>query len=293
MPWFRKDKPPKRPADQRPMQVPEGTWGRCPGCSEILHRDDIEAQFHVCPRCGHHYRLPLERRIDLLCDPGTSFHETENGLRPLDPLNFRDQKRYSERLKAARKATGRADAVRTGHAVIGGHDVMLGLFDFRFLGGSMGSVVGEKIARLLDAARELERPAVVVTASGGARMQEGLLSLMQMAKTTAAVAALRRGSRVPLISLLTHPTTGGVAASFATQADVVLAEPNALIGFAGPRVIQQTIRTELPDGFQQAEGLLEHGMVDRIVPRSDLRDTLRRLLDLLHPPSRRSESHDA
>ena len=233
----------------------------------------------VCPKCEHHFRLSVDQRLGLLCDQG-SFEEFDRELRSSDPLGFRDQLRYKERLKKAEKRTGNADAVRTGKGRMNGRPVFLGVFDFFFMGGSMGSVVGEKLTRMVEAATKERKPAIIVSASGGARMQEGIYSLMQMAKVSAAVE--RHGSQgLPYVSVLTDPTTGGVAASFAMQGDVIVAEPGALIGFAGPRVIEQTIRRKLPEGFQRAEFLLEHGMVDLVVPRGDLKHSLSHVLDLL------------
>jgi len=273
------------------MSEPEGAspesggptiWEKCPGCGEINYKKLLERRLSVCPRCGHHLRLTLEQRLLITVDRG-SFRERDAEVGAADPLAFRDRRSYPERLAAVRRETGRREAVVTGTARIGGHPVALGVFDFAFLGGSMGSGVGERLTRLIEHAAARRLPLVVVSASGGARMQEGIFSLLQMAKIGAALARLRaRG--VPFVSLMTDPTTGGVAASLALLGDVNLAEPGALIGFAGPRVIEQTIHQKLPPGFQRAEFLLEHGMLDSIVPRAGLHATLARLLDLLAGP---------
>jgi acetyl-CoA carboxylase carboxyl transferase subunit beta len=256
--------------------VPKGIWIKCDECSEILFGPDLDAVLRVCPKCDHHFPMPTADRIRYLADEG-SWVEHDQAVESSDPLDFRvDGKRYRDRLKAAKKG-GTSDAYRAGSARVHGHEVELGLFAFEFMGGSMGSAVGEKITRQLERAHERRRPAIIFNASGGARMQEGILSLMQMAKTSAALARLRE-ARVPYISVLLHPTTGGVAASFAMLGDVILAEPKALIGFAGPRVIEQTIRQKLPEGFQRSEFLLEHGIIDAIVARKDLKDTLARVL---------------
>jgi len=257
-------------------------WEKCPGCGQINDKKVLERRLFVCPRCGHHLRLTLGQRLLATVDPG-SLRERDARVGAADPLGFRDRRAYAERLAAVRRETGRNEAVLTGTARIGGHPVALGVFDFAFLGGSMGSGVGERLTRLIEHAAAKRLPLVVVSASGGARMQEGIFSLLQMAKIAAALARL--GTRgVPFLSVMTDPTTGGVAASLALLGDVNLAEPGALIGFAGPRVVEQTMRQKLPPGFQRAEFLLERGMLDRIVPRAELRTTLARLLDLLAGP---------
>jgi acetyl-CoA carboxylase carboxyl transferase subunit beta len=259
-------------------------WRRCAGCGEIGYRKLLERRLHVCARCGHHQRLTVEQRLLLVVDRG-SFRERDAEVAAADPLGFRDRLSYPERLAEARAATGRSEAVLTGTARIGGHPAAVAVFNFAFLGGSMGTAVGERLTRLIEHAGARRVPLVVFSASGGARMQEGIFSLVQMAKVTAALARLRaRG--VPFLSVLTDPTTGGVAASLGLLGDVNLAEPGALIGFAGPRVIEQTIRQKLPEGFQRAEFLLQHGMIDLIVPRPELRATLVRLIDLLAGPAR-------
>ena len=254
-------------------------WVKCPGCQEILFRKEIERKLNVCPKCGHHLRLTAEQRIVLLVDRG-SFEETDAGLSAADPLGFRDSMPYPERIADAKKRTRRCEAVVTGLGAIEGKRVALGVFDFAFLGGSMGSVVGEKLTRLAERALAERVPLIVVSASGGARMQEGILSLMQMAKVSAALARLREAG-VPYVSVLTDPTTGGVAASLAMLGDLNVAEPGALIGFAGPRVIEQTIGHTLPEGFQTSEFLLAHGMVDLVVERRVLKATLAKLISWL------------
>jgi acetyl-CoA carboxylase carboxyl transferase subunit beta len=259
-------------------------WQRCAGCGEQNYRTLLARRLWVCPRCGHHLRLTVPRRLALLVDRG-SFEERDRDVPAADPLAFRDRLSYPERLALARRTTGRPEAIVTGTARIGEHPAAVGVFDFGFLGGTMGTGVGERMTRLIEHAAATRLPLVVCAASGGARMQEGIYSLVQMAKVTAALARLR-AARVPFLSVLTDPTTGGVAASLALLGDVNLAEPGALIGFAGPRVIEQTINQRLPEGFQRAEFLLEHGMIDRIVPRAALRATLVRLLDLLAGPVR-------
>ena len=266
----------------RPEDRADAAWRKCPGCGELAYRRLVERRWRVCPRCGHHFRLPVGQRLQLISDRG-SFSERDAAVRAADPIGFRDRVAYPERLTAARRKSGRSEAVLTGTARIGGRPVALALFDFAFMGGTMGTAVGERLARLIEHAAVRRLPLVVCAASGGARMQEGIFSLLQMAKIGAALARLRaRG--VPFVSLMTDPTTGGVAASIALLGDVNLAEPGALIGFAGPRVIEQTIHQKLPPGFQRAEFLLEHGMLDAIVPRAELRATLARLLDLLAGP---------
>ncbi|MEE8147964.1 MAG: acetyl-CoA carboxylase, carboxyltransferase subunit beta, partial [Longimicrobiales bacterium] len=245
-------------------------------CGEILYSEKLAQNLQVCPTCGHHFRIDAEQYVALLMDEG-SFEEIDAGLRSGDPLSFKDLKPYSERLRAAEATVGRLDAVLSGVGTVDGLAVALAVMDFRFIGGSMGSVVGEKIARAGRIALEKKTPLIIVNASGGARMQEGVISLMQMAKTSSVLARLHEAG-LPYISIITDPTTGGVTASHAMLGDVNIAEPKALIGFAGPRVIEETIRQELPEGFQRAEFLLEHGMVDRIVDRRDLKLTVSRLL---------------
>jgi len=260
---------------------PEQLWTRCPSCSEQLFNRALEKALYVCPSCGHHFRLSAARRLDLLLDPGT-FQERDAGLSSLDPLGFVDQKPYPDRLAAAQLATGLADAAVWGLGRVEGRQVAIMVMDFGFMGGSMGAVVGEKVARAAEAALAARVPLVTVSASGGARMQEGTLALMQLAKTMAALERLR-AARVPYVSVMSDPTTGGVFASFAAMGDVNLAEPNALIGFAGARVGAGTIGQELPPGFQRSEFLFRHGFVDRVVARADLRRELAALLRYLAP----------
>ena len=268
----------KRPSGGN-RDVPE-LWTKCEACGAQIYKKEFQENLHVCPKCGHHHRLPAQERVAMLADPGT-FQETTR-LRPLDPLGFVDTKPYVERLKAYQAETGRPDAILGGTCQIGGVPAVLLVMDYAFAGGSMGSVVGEEIARGAERAAEEGRALVIVAASGGARMQEAALSLMQMAKT---VMSLDRvwARRLPYVACLTDRTTGGVTASFAALADVILAEPGALIGFAGPRVIRQTIRQELPEGFQRSEFLLKHGMVDRVTDRRRLKEELVRVLRHLHP----------
>ncbi len=254
-------------------------WRQCDGCGELLHIPEIANNLEVCYLCGHHFAIPSMQRLEAIVDPG-SFEELDADLAALDPLEFVDSKPYPERLAAARARTGRLDGFVSGSATLDGRAVEIGTFDFAFLGGSMGSVVGEKVARLFERALRWRHPAIVICQSGGARMQEGLISLMQMAKTCAALSRLEDAG-LPYVAVLVHPTTGGVAASFGMLGDVIVAEPGALIGFAGPRVIEQTIRQKLPEGFQRSEYLLDHGMLDRIIDRRQLRVELSRLVGLL------------
>lgn len=259
-------------------ELPGEMWDKCEGCGEILYSGRLEESLHVCPNCGHHFRITAESYEAILLDSGAADEIYDASLRSADPLGFVDSKPYADRIAQAEARGGDQDAIRTGRGRIEGRDVHLGTMDFQFIGGSMGSVVGEKIRRLADRSLTERSPLIIISASGGARMQEGILSLMQMAKTAAALEQLSEAG-IPYISILTNPTTGGVTASYAMLGDVILAEPGALIGFAGPRVIKETIRQDLPDGFQTAEFLEEHGMVDRIVPRHQLRESVSTLLD--------------
>ncbi|WP_188905300.1 acetyl-CoA carboxylase, carboxyltransferase subunit beta [Deinococcus aerophilus] len=268
----------RRPQQQAGADMPE-LWTQCPQCKEGIYNRDLLANAHVCPKCGHHLRLNAAQRVDVLLDEG-SFTALSGRVHPVDALEFRDTEAYTERLARAQAKTGRPDAILTGTGTVLNLPVTLAVMDFAFSGGSMGSVVGEEIARAAEHAARHGTPLIIVTASGGARMQESALSLMQMAKTTVALETLSEQG-LPYVSILTDPTTGGVTASFATIADVIVAEPGALIGFAGPRVIQQTIRQHLPEGFQRAEFLLEHGMVDAVVDRREHRPYLANLLGLL------------
>jgi acetyl-CoA carboxylase carboxyl transferase subunit beta len=265
------------PRAQPRRSVPDGVWLKCAGCGEILYRQELERHLWICTRCSRHFRIPPEEYIAILCDEGT-FRELFQEIRPTDPLHFRDGSgRYSDRLKRAQGGDERREAVITGRGAVDSIETALAVMDFSFLGGSMGSVVGERIARLIDLARTERLPLVIISCSGGARMHEGILSLMQMAKTCTQLGRLAEEG-VPFLSILTDPTTGGVSASFAMLGDVILAEPGALIGFAGPRVIRETIRQDLPEGFQSAEFLRDHGFVDQIVGRDRLRATVVRLL---------------
>ncbi len=275
MAWFDDLKTPriKTQVSQRTSKVPEGLWVKCTQCGEILQSKALKDSLSVCPECTYHFRLSAAERISMLTDDG-SFEEYGEDLVSTDPLEFDDTKPYKARLRSAAGSTGIRDAFVAGKARLGGLPYHLGVFEFKFMGGSMGSVVGEKVALVFENALKDRLPAVVVSSSGGARMQEGILSLMQMAKTTALITRMREEG-IPYLSVLTDPTTGGVAASFAMLGDVIVAEPGSLIGFAGPRVIQQTIRQQLPAGFQRSEFLLKHGFLDRIVARKDLAAELR------------------
>lgn len=261
--------------------VPDGVWTKCESCKHIIYEGELESTMRVCPHCGHHFSLTAPQRIASLADDGT-FREFDAGMTSADPLQFVAAKSYVTSLADAKERSGLSEAVVCGRAEMAGAAVVLGAMDFRFVGASMGSAVGEKVTRAFEVAQSESRPIVLVTASGGARMQEGMLSLMQMAKTSAAAERLARAG-VPYISVLANPTYGGVTASFATLADVVLAEPGAMIGFAGQRVIEQTIRQKPPKGFQTAEFMMEHGMVDAVVPRSELRERIVLLLSYLTP----------
>lgn len=272
MAWFKKERKPRASVRER-LEIPLDAWEKCDACGYVDIREKFDRNFNVCPECGHHRRFSAEEYVELLTDDG-SWRELYANLRSADPLSF---EKYPERLLLAQKKVGTSDAIFTGAAKLEGAPVNLGVMNFAFMGGSMGSVVGEKIARLARRSAEKRIPLVLVCTSGGARMQEGLFSLMQMAKTSAAIAQLYALS-VPYITILTNPTTGGVSASFAMQGDVILAEPGAVVGFAGQRVIKQTIGQDLPAGFQTAEFLLEKGQVDEVVPRPSLRETTARLL---------------
>ena len=279
MSWLTNVVLPKIRAAVTSREVPENLWQKCPGCGQMLFHRELEASLHVCNSCGHHLRLPAAARLRLLFDEGTGT-PVELPKTAQDPLRFRDRKRYAERLKEAQAKSGGRDAVIVARGTIGGAPAVVAVFDFAFLGGSMGVAVGEALLAAARLAVLHESALVVVPASGGARMQEGILSLMQMPRTTLAVDMVKERG-LPYIVILTDPTTGGVSASFAMLGDVTLAEPGAVIGFAGARVIEETIREKLPEGFQRAEYLLEHGMVDMVVPRRELKATLARLLDLL------------
>ncbi len=281
MAWFKKGEEEEKKESERrdDPKLTDELWLKCKSCNEMIYRKVVERNLQVCPKCNYHFQIPARKRIECLVDPG-SFVEHDQDLIPIDPLEFKDSKKYLHRIKESQETTGQKDAVICGEARFDGEPAMIGVFEFNFMGGSMGSVVGEKITRLIERAIEKRVGVVIFCASGGARMQEGILSLMQMAKTSAALARLQE-ARLPYISVLTDPTTGGVSASIAMLGDIIIAEPKAMIGFAGPRVIKDTIRAELPEGFQRAEYLLEHGMVDLIVERKDLRHTLSSLLKML------------
>ncbi len=279
MSWFEKIMPSRITTEKRSRSVPEGLWMKCPACDAVLYRAELERNIHVCPKCGHHMRIGARERLARFLDPGAT-EEIGAGVEPEDPLKFRDTKRYRERLLQAQKVTGEKDALVVLAGTLKGLEIVAAAFEFKFMGGSMGSVVGERFVRAVEHAIQHRKPLVCFTASGGARMQEALLSLMQMAKTSAALARLS-AARLPFLSVMTDPTTGGVSASLAMLGDVNIAEPQALIGFAGPRVIQQTVRETLPEGFQRSEFLLEHGVLDMIIDRRDQRDRLGALLRLL------------
>lgn len=272
MAWFKKERKP-RTSERVRLEIPADAWEKCDECGHIDIKERFIRALNVCPNCGHHRRISAQEYIDLLVDEG-SWHELFANLKSTDPLKF---EHYADRLVAAQKKAGPLDAIRAGYARLHGMPIDLGVMDFSFMGGSMGSVVGEKIARLARRSIDKRIPLILVSASGGARMQEGVLSLMQMAKTSVVIAEMQQAA-IPFVSILTNPTTGGVSASYAMQGDAILAEPGAVIGFAGPRVIKQTIGQDLPEGFQTAEFLVEHGMVDAVVPRGELRDTTAQLL---------------
>ncbi|SNB44659.1 acetyl-CoA carboxylase, carboxyltransferase subunit beta [Geobacter sp. DSM 9736] len=279
MAWFRREKAPLLQAEGKKVRVPEGLWTKCSNCNATLYTKELEKNLNVCPTCNFHFRISARKRLELLLDEG-SFVEHDAGMVSVDFLKFKDSKSYQDRIDAAVAKGGSKDAVICGSGAVDGTPVHISVFDFSFMGGSMGSVVGEKITRAIERGVEENTPVIVVSASGGARMQESILSLMQMAKTSAALAKLRRKG-LPFVSILTDPTTGGVTASFAMLGDINMAEPKALIGFAGPRVIEQTIRQKLPEGFQRAEYLLDHGMVDVIVDRKDMKERLSQILKML------------
>jgi acetyl-CoA carboxylase carboxyl transferase subunit beta len=273
--WFRKEKKPKE-AVEKQTPIPEGLWVKCDDCKQIVYKKEVEANHNVCPKCGYHFRLNARERFELLFDDN-KYKEFATDIRSGDPLEFRDTKRYRDRLRVYEQRVGKGDAVLCAEGKLDGTAVVICAMEYNFMGGSMGSVVGEKITTAVERAVEKKEPLLIVSCSGGARMQEGILSLMQMAKISAALAKLAE-ARLPYISILTDPTTGGVTASYAMLGDLNIAEPKALIGFAGPRVIEQTIRQTLPEGFQRAEFLVEHGMVDMITPRSEMKQTISRFL---------------
>lgn len=291
MSWFDKLLPPKI-KDRAPRKsIPEGLWTKCPACAAVLYSAEVQGNLDVCPKCNHHLRISARRRLDVFLDPEPR-REIGANLRPVDILRFKDSKRYKDRLIEAQKATGELDALVVMQGEVKGIPLVAGAFEFQFMGGSMGSVVGERFVRAVNACIEQDTPLVCFSASGGARMQEALFSLMQMAKTAAALTRL--GDRgIPFISVLTDPTMGGVSASFAMLGDMIIAEPRALIGFAGPRVIEQTVRETLPEGFQRAEFLLQHGAIDMIVDRREMRDKICSLLSMLTRTRPRAQADPA
>src|SRR6266851_602915 len=277
MAWFRKEKKPKEPTEKQ-VTIPEGLWIKCDDCKEIVYRKEVEQNLSVCTKCGYHFRLSARERFEVLFDD-KSYKEFATNIRSSDPLEFRDTKRYRDRLKVYEQRVGKGDAVLCAEGKLDGMSVVICAMEYNFMGGSMGSVVGEKITQAVERAIDKKQPLIIVSCSGGARMQEGILSLMQMAKISAGLARLATAG-LPFISVLTDPTTGGVTASYAMLGDLNIAEPKALIGFAGPRVIEQTIRQILPEGFQRAEFLVDHGMVDVITPRAAMKPTLSRFLKI-------------
>ena len=288
MSWFEKLMPSRISTEKRTRSVPEGVWIKCPQCDAQLYRNELERNLQVCPKCEHHMRIGARQRLDFFLDPDSQ-QEISAELEPQDPLKFRDSKRYRDRLSQAQKKTGEKDALISVTGTLHGKPVVAVAFEFSFMGGSMGSVVGERFARAANYAAENNMPLISFSASGGARMQEALFSLLQMAKTSAALARLG-AEGVPYVSVLTDPTTGGVSASLAMLGDVNVAEPNALIGFAGPRVIEQTVRQKLPEGFQRSEFLLDHGAIDMIIDRREMRDEIADLLAKFeHRPSPRQQ----
>lgn len=276
MAWFKKSKELKT---DKKVKIPEGLWVKCDGCKEIIYKKEIDKNLKVCPKCNYHFRISARERIKLLVDDG-SFVEIDSGLASNDPLNFKDKVPYKDRLEENRKKSGLEEAAISGEALIEGRPVILVIMDFAFMGGSMGSVVGEKVMRAAESALEKKIPLITVSSSGGARMQEGIFSLMQMARVAAAIAKLNESGSL-YISILADPTFGGVTASFAMLGDIIIAEPRSLIGFAGPRVIEQTIKQQLPEDFQRAEFLLDHGMIDMVTDRKELKKTIAQIVGLL------------
>lgn len=278
MAWFKKTKEIKT---EKKVKIPEGLWVKCDGCKEIIYKKEIEKNLQVCPKCNYHFRISASERIKLIADEG-SFIEIDADLSTTDPLNFKDTIPYKDRLEENKKKTGLKEAAIYGNATINQRPVVIAIMDFSFMGGSMGSVVGEKIARAAEKALEDKIPLIVVSSSGGARMQEGMFSLMQMAKVSATISKLKEAG-ILYITILADPTFGGVTASFAMLGDIIIAEPKSLIGFAGPRVIEQTIKQQLPENFQRAEFLLEHGMIDIVVERKELKTTIYKLIEHFMP----------
>jgi acetyl-CoA carboxylase carboxyl transferase subunit beta len=278
MSWFNRSKENISP-DTLKKDIPDGLWEKCEGCGEIIHKKQLELNLWTCIKCGYHFRIGSQEYIDILLDKGT-FRETDRKMRSGDPLEFTDTKKYTIRIQDTIKKSGLYDAIRTGTGRINNIEIGFGCMDFKFIGGSMGSVVGEKISRLVDRCYRSKFPLVIISASGGARMMEGAFSLMQMVKTSSRLARLAE-ARIPYISVMTDPTTGGTSASYAMLGDFNIAEPQALIGFAGPRVIKQTIGKDLPEGFQKSEFVLEHGFIDIVTPRKDLKNTIHNLITLV------------
>ena len=276
MAWFKKIKKPKQAVEKKQLRMPEGLWVKCDGCKEIIYKKEVLRNANVCPKCNYHFRISALERLGSLFDDG-KYLEVDTDIYSVDPLKFVDTKPYKDRLQEYRERTGMTDAVINARGTLGGYQVMLSAMEYRFMGGSMGSVVGEKVTRAIERALEEKIPLIIISCSGGARMQEGCLSLMQMAKISAALARFDRAG-LPFISVLTDPTTGGVTASYAMLGDLNIAEPKALIGFAGPRVIEQTIRQKLPPGFQRSEFLVEKGFIDMVVDRRELKATIARAL---------------
>lgn len=276
MAWFKKT---KEIRTDKKGKTPEGLWVKCDGCKEIIYKKEIEKNLKICPKCNYHFRISARERLKLLVDEG-SFVEIDENLSSVDPLHFKDSISYKERLKENQKKSGLKEAVVSGDALIKGHPVSLAIMDFSFMGGSMGSVVGEKVSRAAERSIEKKQPFISIASSGGARMQEGIFSLMQMAKASASIGKLKDNG-ILYISILCDPTFGGVTASFATLGDIIIAEPKSLIGFAGPRVVEQTIKQPLPDDFQRADFLLEHGLIDMVVDRKILKETLAKIFELL------------
>jgi len=276
MAWFKKG---KEVQTEKKIKIPEGLWVKCDSCKEIIYKKEIDKNLKICPKCNYHFRISARERIQLLVDEG-SFTETDTGLSSTDPLDFKDKLSYRERLEENKKKSALEEAAISGEATIEGYPVVVVIMDFSFMGGSMGSVVGEKVMRAAEVAVETKRPLITVSSSGGARMQEGIFSLMQMARVSAAIARVSENGGLYL-SVLADPTFGGVTASFAMLGDVIIAEPRSLIGFAGPRVIEQTIKQQLPDDFQRAEFLLDHGMIDGVVDRKDLKRTIGQIIGIL------------
>jgi acetyl-CoA carboxylase carboxyl transferase subunit beta len=278
--WFKKIRKPKKAVEHKRMQVPEGLWVKCNSCKEIIYKKEVLKNANVCPKCNYHFRISARERLSSLFDEGR-YQEVDTDIYSVDPLRFRDLKPYKDRLRVYRERTGLNEAVINARGTLGGMPIVISAMEYGFMGGSMGSAVGEKVTRAVERALEDRSPLIVISCSGGARMQEGALSLMQMAKISAALAKLHE-ARIPYISIMTDPTTGGVTASYAMLGDLNIAEPKALIGFAGPRVIEQTIREKLPDGFQRSEFLQEHGMIDFIVARRNMRDVLMRCMKFFY-----------